>query len=112
CPTGCFGDQPLIGADANGVYIATNAFLLPRSGFRGAQLYAISWGTLKLGAAEPSTPFTLATSMPHPALRPDRFSQQQFPRGARMKTLKVERSILSALLIRLIRSMIACRSGL
>jgi hypothetical protein len=49
CPTGCFGDQPLIGADANGFYVATNAFLLPPSGFRGAQLYAISLGTLEAG---------------------------------------------------------------
>ncbi len=45
CP--CFGDQPLIGADANGFYISTNEFsisLLNGQGgsFDGAQLYAIS----------------------------------------------------------------------
>ena len=49
CPTGCFGDQPLIGADANGFYVATNAFGLPPDGFRGAQLYAISLATLEAG---------------------------------------------------------------
>jgi hypothetical protein len=49
CPTGCFGDQPLIGADANGFYVATNAFGLPPDGFRGAQLYAISLAMLEAG---------------------------------------------------------------
>lgn len=49
CPTGCFGDQPLIGADANGFYVATNAFGLPPSNFRGAQLYAMSLATLEAG---------------------------------------------------------------
>jgi hypothetical protein len=49
CPTGCFGDQPLIGADANGFYVSTNAFGLPPSGFRGAQVYAISLATLEAG---------------------------------------------------------------
>lgn len=47
CPTGCFGDQPLIGADANGFYVATNAFGLPPSNFRGAQVYAMSLATLE-----------------------------------------------------------------
>jgi hypothetical protein len=49
CPTGCFGDQPLIGADANGFYIATNAFALPPGRFKGAQLYAISLAALESG---------------------------------------------------------------
>jgi hypothetical protein len=49
CPTGCFGDQPVIGADANGFYVATNAFRLPPGGFRGAQLYAMSLTTLEAG---------------------------------------------------------------
>ena len=43
CP--CLGDQPLIGADANGFYISTNEFPVFANGFNGAQLYAISkWG--------------------------------------------------------------------
>lgn len=39
CP--CLGDQPLIGADANGFYVSTNEFGLA-SGFNGAQIYAMS----------------------------------------------------------------------
>jgi hypothetical protein len=49
CPTGCFGDQPLIGADANGFYVSTNAFALPPGRFKGAQLYAMSLATLEAG---------------------------------------------------------------
>jgi len=40
CP--CFGDQPLIGADANGFYISTNEFPIFAGGFNGAQIYAMS----------------------------------------------------------------------
>ena len=50
CPTGCFGDQPLIGADANGFYVATNAFALPPGAFKGGQLYAISLAQLETGS--------------------------------------------------------------
>lgn len=39
CP--CFGDQPLIGADANGFYVSTNEFSLEADVFNGAQLYAL-----------------------------------------------------------------------
>ena len=49
CPTGCFGDQPLIGADANGFYVSTNAFALPPGPFKGAQVYAMSLATLESG---------------------------------------------------------------
>lgn len=49
CPTGCFGDQPLIGADANGFYVSTNAFALPPGRFKGAQVYAMSLATLEAG---------------------------------------------------------------
>jgi hypothetical protein len=48
CP--CFGDQPLIGADANGFYLTTNAFSLDTQQFRGAQVYAISKAALIAGA--------------------------------------------------------------
>ena len=44
CP--CFGDQPLIGADANGFYISTNEF---GAGFNGAQIYAMSKWALASG---------------------------------------------------------------
>ncbi|HKT24994.1 MAG TPA: hypothetical protein VJR04_10330 [Terriglobales bacterium] len=47
CP--CYGDQPLIGADAHGFFISTNAFSL-REGFAGVQLYAISKNLLASGA--------------------------------------------------------------
>ncbi|HKW27346.1 MAG TPA: hypothetical protein VJN48_16295 [Terriglobales bacterium] len=53
CPNGCFGDQPLIGADANGFYVSTNAFTLPPGVFRGAQLYAISLAALEAGSGGP-----------------------------------------------------------
>ncbi len=46
CP--CFGDQPLIGADANGFYISTNEF---GAGFNGAQIYAMSKWALASGGA-------------------------------------------------------------
>ena len=47
CP--CYGDQPLIGADAHGFFISTNAFSL-REGFAGVQIYAISKKLLATGA--------------------------------------------------------------
>jgi hypothetical protein len=40
CP--CFGDQPLIGADAFGFYISTNEFPLFVNTYDGAQIYAMS----------------------------------------------------------------------
>jgi hypothetical protein len=42
CP--CFGDQPLLGADANGFYVSTNEFPITGSPstFNGAQVYAMS----------------------------------------------------------------------
>jgi hypothetical protein len=49
CP--CLGDQPLIGADANGVYITTNSFPFFHDGFNGAQVYAMSKSDLESGAA-------------------------------------------------------------
>lgn len=48
CP--CFGDQPLLGADKNGIYINTNAFTISTQSFRGTQLYAISKHALVTGA--------------------------------------------------------------
>ncbi len=46
CP--CFGDQPLIGADANGFYVSTNEF---GAGFNGAQIYAMSKWALAAGGS-------------------------------------------------------------
>lgn len=56
CP--CFGDQPLVGFDANGYYVSTNAFTLPPGPFRGAQLYAFSKAALEATPAS-STPVTV-----------------------------------------------------
>jgi hypothetical protein len=39
---GCFGDQPLLGADDNGIYITTNEFGVFTPTSNGAQIYAIS----------------------------------------------------------------------
>ncbi len=44
------GDYPHIGADANGFYITTNAFVFV-DGFVGAQIYALSKAQLAAGAA-------------------------------------------------------------
>lgn len=42
CP--CLGDQPVLGADANGIYFSTNEYSLEPFGtfFNGAQIYAVS----------------------------------------------------------------------
>ena len=47
CP--CFGDQPLIGADANGFFVSTNEFGLVNFPFNGAQIYAMSKAKLEGG---------------------------------------------------------------
>ncbi len=52
CP--CFGDQPDIGADANGFYISTNEFPIFVNGFNGTQIYAISKAQLAAGSAKPA----------------------------------------------------------
>ena len=48
CP--CLGDQPLIGADANGFYVTTNEFPLFLNGFNGAQVYALDKFALASGS--------------------------------------------------------------
>ena len=40
CP--CFGDQPYLGADANGIYITSNEFSINGPAFNGSQIYALS----------------------------------------------------------------------
>jgi len=62
CP--CLGDQPLIGADANGVYITTNSFPFFADGFNGAQVYAISKSQLESGS---STVDVVKVAVPTPA---------------------------------------------
>jgi hypothetical protein len=64
CP--CFGDQPLIGADANGFYITTNEYGVFSSAYYGAQVYAISKAALATHASSPAVahidagPYTLS----------------------------------------------------
>jgi hypothetical protein len=48
CP--CFGDQPLIGADANGFYVSTNEYSITGPEYNGAQLYLMSKQGLETGA--------------------------------------------------------------
>ena len=62
CP--CFGDQPLLGADANGIYISGNGFSLVDGRFKGAQIYAISKLFLAAGALPP---FVLHINLPRSA---------------------------------------------
>ena len=50
CP--CFGDQPLIGANADGFFISTNEFPSFVGGFNGAQIYAMSKSGLISGVTE------------------------------------------------------------
>lgn len=52
CP--CFGDQPLIGANAAGFFVTTNEFSLGNGPFNGAQVYAISKHALVEAASHPS----------------------------------------------------------
>jgi hypothetical protein len=51
CP--CLGDQPLIGADANGFYVSVNAFSLTSFTFEGVSIYATSKAGLESGMAGP-----------------------------------------------------------
>jgi hypothetical protein len=48
CP--CFGDQPLIGADANGFYVTAGEYSLADFSFNGAQVYAFSKTGLESGS--------------------------------------------------------------
>lgn len=48
CP--CFGDQPWLGTDANGIYITTNEFSIFNGNFNGSQVYAIS--KVRLGVSQ------------------------------------------------------------
>jgi hypothetical protein len=59
CP--CLGDQPLIGADANGFYISTNSFGVKL--FEGAQVYALSKKALATGAHTPVVRFDQLSSL-------------------------------------------------
>jgi hypothetical protein len=59
CP--CFGDQPLLGADANGFYLSANSFSLVDGRFKGVQIYAMSKRALAAGTVPP---FVLHIGLP------------------------------------------------
>jgi hypothetical protein len=69
CP--CFGDQPLIGADAYGFYITANEFPTNGPGFNGAQIYAMSKTALE----------GTATSIPVQRLEGGTIPDGQYPGG-------------------------------
>jgi hypothetical protein len=47
CP--CFGDQPLLGADANGLYVSTAEYSIAENFSNGAQIYALDKRALGAG---------------------------------------------------------------
>ena len=49
CP--CFGDYDQFGADANGIYIATDEFSISTTAYNGVIVYAISKALLETAAA-------------------------------------------------------------
>jgi len=68
CP--CFGDYPMIGADANGFYLTSNEFSIYKPAFNGVQLYAVSKQGLVVAAAGGSLPTVVhfgALPSPFPA---------------------------------------------
>ena len=63
CP--CLGDYPHIGADANGIFLTTNAYPWGPGDFDGAQIYALSKAQLVAGAAHVSMQHIDTTGMVH-----------------------------------------------
>ena len=55
CP--CFPDEPLLGADATGIYLSANEFPVFEDGFNGSQLYAVDKWALAAGTASVSIHF-------------------------------------------------------
>jgi len=64
CP--CFGDQPLIGADANGLYVDTNQFGLASSRFVGNRITAVDKAGLAAGASSVNTEAFLLPAVAYP----------------------------------------------
>jgi hypothetical protein len=74
CP--CFGDQPLIGADANGFYVTTSEYSFePFGGFtNGSQIYALDKRALEEGTGGSAVVFntgTTRTASVQPATSPN-----------------------------------------
>lgn len=64
CP--CFGDQPLIGADAAGFYVDTNQFGLASSRFVGNQIFAVDKAGLAAGASSVNAESLLLPAVAYP----------------------------------------------
>jgi hypothetical protein len=72
CP--CFGDQPLLGADANGLFIATSEYSIAGTAFNGAQIYALDKRALPVGGTVNLVHFetgTTTTGTVQPATAPN-----------------------------------------
>ena len=52
CP--CFGDQPLLGANADAIFVSTNEFSINNPNFNGAVIYAVDKTALVKGAKSPN----------------------------------------------------------
>ncbi len=61
CP--CFGDQPLLGANGDAVFLTTNEISFSQSGFNGAELYLISKSDLAGAIASPRV-FSITGGIP------------------------------------------------
>lgn len=57
CP--CFGDQPLLGADANGLYVTTSEYSIAQNFANGSQVYALDKRALEAGHL--GTPVQIST---------------------------------------------------
>lgn len=55
CTNGCFGDQPLLGANQDALFISTNEFPIFDNGFNGAVLYTVDKRALAEGATTANT---------------------------------------------------------
>jgi hypothetical protein len=65
--SGCFGDQPLLGANADAIFISTNEFPIFNPGFNGAVLYTIDKHALAIGSLIANTVVDyIGLSMPVP----------------------------------------------
>lgn len=64
CP--CFGDQPLLGADHNAIFISTNEYNNAGTAFNGAQLYVWDKAALATGGATHVESFDLGEGVPTP----------------------------------------------
>lgn len=104
CP--CFGDHPVIGADANGFYVAEDEFNFAGSYFKGSQIFAFSKTGLESGtattavqidsAATSGWPYSLPPFLLWPAQSPDASSFDSSANGTEyfLSTLDLSGALL------------------